>query len=204
MENNTLRFKDSHEWRSWLSGNYDTEKEAWLIIRKKHSPETGVSYDEALEEALCFGWIDGKMQSIDRDWFVLRFSPRKARSVWSKRNRDKAELLIEQGRMTDAGLEKIEEAKQNGLWDTAYSSLVSETIPADLESALSANKTARENFSNLANTYRNMFIRWLDGAGTEEARLLRIEEIVKLAEANQKLRYGFFKQEDGKTKESRK
>lgn len=195
MENNTMHFQDKEEWRSWLSRNHDTEKEAWLIIRKKHSPINGVSYDEALEEAICFGWIDGKMQSIDGDRFVLRFSPRKARSIWSKRNRNKAEILIEQGRMSDAGLARIKEARQNGFWQTAYSSRTGETIPPDLERALSANKTARDNFHNLANTYRNMFIRWLESAATEEARVRRIEEIVKLAEANRKMRYGSLKDE---------
>jgi uncharacterized protein YdeI (YjbR/CyaY-like superfamily) len=185
-----LLFKDGQEWRRWLESNHDAEKEAWLFIYKKGSGKTGIGYDEALEEALCFGWIDGKTQSFDEEKFILRFSPRKAKSIWSKRNKDKAEMLIAQGRMTGAGLARIEDAKNNGLWDKAYSSLTREEMPADLEAALSTNKAARENFHNLANTYWNMFIGWLNSAGTEEARKRRIAEIVKRAEHNKKLRYG--------------
>ncbi|MEJ2738701.1 MAG: hypothetical protein P8105_02495, partial [Dehalococcoidia bacterium] len=103
MDSNTLYFSNVGEWRKWLSLNHDKEPEVWIFIRKKQSSKAGISYDEALDEALCFGWIDGKMQSIDKDRFVLRFSPRKARSIWSKRNREKAEVLISQERMTGAG-----------------------------------------------------------------------------------------------------
>ena len=139
MDSNSLYFTNSHEWREWLSQNHNDKIEAWLVIQKKRSNRTGIRYDEALDEALCFGWIDGKMYSVDDEQFILRFSPRKARSIWSKRNRVKAEMLIEQGRMTDAGIAKIEEARENRHWDTAYSSLIVEDIPADLEDALSIN-----------------------------------------------------------------
>ena len=114
-----LYFDNSQEWRQWLQLNHDIENDALLLIYKKRSGKTGISYDKALEEALCFGWIDGKMRSVDNDRFVLRFSPRKAKSVWSKINKEKAELLISQGKMTEVGLAKIEEAKKNGLWEEA-------------------------------------------------------------------------------------
>ena len=107
-------FKNRQEWHKWLMQNHNKEKEAWLIIQKKHGSKIGIRYDKALEEALCFGWIDGKMKSIDEKKFILRYSPRKSRSVWSKINKDKAEILIAQDRMTTAGLAKIEEAKKNG------------------------------------------------------------------------------------------
>lgn len=190
MDIETHNFSDNHEWRRWLSENHDKEKKAWLTIHKKHSNKTGIRHEEAIEEALCFGWIDGGMRSIDDDTFILRFAPRKARSIWSKRNKDKAELLIQQGRMTDAGLAKIEEAKKNGLWQDAYTSRIKVDIPDDLETALSANQVARKNFHNLTNTYRFMYIRWLNGARTEAIRRQRVEEIVKRAELNQKIRYG--------------
>jgi uncharacterized protein YdeI (YjbR/CyaY-like superfamily) len=185
-----FHFKNGGEWRHWLSQNHFIEKEAWLIIIKKHSSEAGISYDKALEEALCFGWIDGIMRSVDGDSFILRFSPRKARSVWSKINKEKAESLTEQGRMTEAGIAKIKEAKKNGLWEKAYSSKTKEVIPTDLEAALSANQIAWDNFYKLANTYRNMFIGWLNNARTEEIRRKRIAEIVRRAELNLKVRYG--------------
>lgn len=190
MEIRTITFKSSNKWRDWLSQNHDKEREAWLILYRKESGKGGLSYGEALEEALCFGWVDGKMQRLDDEKFALRFSPRKTRSGWSKRNREKAELLIAQGRMTDAGIARIEEAKRNGVWEKAYSSSTTETVPADLESALSGNRTALHNFNNMAVTYRNMFIRWLNKAGTAELREQRVAEIVKRAERNIKVRYG--------------
>jgi uncharacterized protein YdeI (YjbR/CyaY-like superfamily) len=137
-----LDFQDSQEWRKWLQLYHNSESEAWLFIYKKRSNKTGISYDEALEEALCFGWIDGKMRSIDGEKFILRFSPRKAKSVWSKINKEKAELLISQGRMTSAGLAKIEEAKNTGLWEAAYTTRRKDTVPGDLEAALSKNSSA--------------------------------------------------------------
>jgi uncharacterized protein YdeI (YjbR/CyaY-like superfamily) len=190
MDIKALYFKNSHEWRHWLSQNHDKEKEAWPVFYKKHSGKTGISYDEALEEALCFGWIDGKMQSFDEEKFVIRFSPRKGSSIWSRANKEKAELLITRGRMTDAGLARIEEAKKKGLWESAYSGKTREEIPADLEAALSANQIAWNNFHDLANTYHNMFIRWLNSARTDDTRRQRTAEIVKRAELNQKVRYG--------------
>jgi uncharacterized protein YdeI (YjbR/CyaY-like superfamily) len=190
MGSDTLYFSNSGEWRKWLLQNHDREPGAWLIVRKKRSGKAGIRYDEALDEALCFGWIDGKMQSTDSDTFILRFSPRKARSVWSKRNREKAEMLISQGRMTDVGMTKIEDARKNGLWDAAYTSRSADEIPSDLEAALSVNEVAHKNFHNLANTYRNMYIGWLNSARIEETRRRRIAEIVKRAEYNHKIRYG--------------
>jgi len=190
MDTGDLDFQDRHEWRNWLAQNHDKVKEAWLIFHKKHSGKTGISYDEALEEALCFGWIDGKLQSIDKVKYRLRFSPRKSRSIWSKRNKEKAVWLIEQGKMTDTGLAKIEEAKTNGFWEAPYMSGTEETIPPDLESALFENKIAGDNFHNLARSYRNMFIRWLNSARTEETRKKRISEIVKRAQSDNKFRYG--------------
>lgn len=181
-----LYFKNGQEWRQWLQMNHNIENEARLFIYKKRSGKTGISYNEALEEALCFGWIDGKMQSIDEDKFVLRYSLRKDKSVWSKINKEKAKLLIAQGRMTNAGLAKIEEAKKNGLWESAYTNRKKDAIPNDLEVALSGNRAAWENFHNFANSYQNMYIGWVTGAKTVETRKRRIAEVVKRATLNKK------------------
>jgi len=183
---NALSFKDGQEWHQWLQLNHAVESGAWLLIYKKHSAKAGISYDEALEEALCFGWIDGKMQSVDPDKFILRFSPRKAKSVWSKINKERAERLIAQGKMTEAGLSKVEDAKKNGLWDEAYTNRKKGEIPSDLETALSSNRTAWVNFHNFANSYRNMYIGWVIGARTEETRKRRIAEVVKRSTLNKK------------------
>ena len=182
----TFYFTDSLEWHRWLHLNHDIENEVWLYIYKKGSDKPGIRYIEAVEEALCFGWIDGKMQSIDEDKYILRFSPRKANSVWSKLNKEKAELLISQGRMTAFGFTKIKEAKENSLWEKAYTSRKKDVIPADLGAALSSNRVARENFHNFANSYQNMYIGWVTGAKTETTRKRRIGEIVKRSALNKK------------------
>ena len=181
-----LDFKDSQEWHKWLQINHDVENVAWLFIHKKRSTKSGISYHEALEEALCFGWIDGKMRSVDEDKFILRFSPRKTKSVWSKINKEKAELLIAQRKMTIAGLVKIEEAKKNSLWEEAYTNRKKDVIPTDLENALSENRVAWVNFHSFANSYRNMYIGWVTGAKTEETRKRRIAEVVKRSTLNKK------------------
>ena len=179
-------FKDSQEWHKWLLQNHDKEKEAWLIVQKKHGSKIGIRYDKALEEALCFGWIDGKMKSIDEKKFILRYSPRKSRSVWSKINKDKAEILIAQDRMTTAGLAKIEEAKKNGYWDVAYTSKTRDDMPVDLKMALMEDSIAWSNFESFANTYRNMYIGWIIAAKTKETREKRIIEVVQRSYINKK------------------
>ena len=182
--NSPLNFKDTQEWRHWLEQNHRKAKEARVAIYKKRSKLPGLRYEEALEEALCFGWIDGIMKSIDQDRFVLRFSPRKANSIWSRRNKDKAEQLVAQGRMTTAGLSRIDEAKKNGSWDAAYTNKTREEIPPDLEKALMKNPTARKNFQRFANSYRNMYIGWINGAKTEKTRKKRITEVIERSSQN--------------------
>ena len=181
-----LHFKVRQEWRKWVEGNSSSVKEIWLLHYKKHSNKLSISHDDAVEEALCFGWIDGKLKSIDKDKFILRYSPRKANSVWSKINRDKAEQLIAQGMMTRAGLDKIEEAKRNGYWDTAYTNKTKYEMPVDLQKALMEDSKALNNFENFANTYRNMYIGWVKGAKTGETRKKRIAEVVKRSALNRK------------------
>jgi len=181
-----MHFADIDEWREWLENNHSIAGEAWLIIHKKNSKQTGIRYDEALGEAICFGWIDGKMQSIDKEKFVLKFSPRRVKSVWSKINRDKAEELIKSSRMREAGLLKIEEAKKNGNWDNAYTSAQPEEMPGDLIEALEKNTVAGENFYGFANSYKNMYIGWVNAARTEATRKRRIDEVVRRSRLNQK------------------
>jgi uncharacterized protein YdeI (YjbR/CyaY-like superfamily) len=179
-------FKDNDEWRAWLEENHEREKEAWLIHYKKHSGKSGLKYDEAVNEAICFGWIDGKMKSIDEERFILRYSPRKTKSVWSKINKEKALRLIEEGRIHTAGLAKIEEAKKNGYWDIAYTNKKQEEVPKDLAEALGEDQSAQENFYNFANSYRNNYVGWINNAKTEETRRRRIIEIVKRSHLNLK------------------
>ena len=181
---NTLHFKNRREWRDWLAENYDKENELWLMQYKKHSGVPSVSLADAVEEALCFGWIDGKLQSIDKDRYIVRYSPRRAKSVWSKINKDRAERLIESGQMTLAGMVKIEEARKNGAWQSAYTSRQSDEMPADLEATLMQDKSAWANFQRFANSYRNNYIGWINDAKTEITRNRRIAEVVNRAKQN--------------------
>jgi uncharacterized protein YdeI (YjbR/CyaY-like superfamily) len=183
---NALLFTDGAEWRRWLDKHHDTENYVWLVHYKKGSSKSSISYREALEEAICFGWIDGLMKSIDDEKYILRYSPRKKKSVWSRLNKDRAEELIRLGKMTDAGLLKIEEAKRNGLWDTAYTNREKEELPEDLKDALIQDSAAWNNFKNFANSYRNAYIGWVNGAKTGVTRKRRIAEVVKRSSLNRK------------------
>ena len=185
-ESTSLHFKNRNEWRKWLEINHKNIKEVWLIHYKKPSNKKSINHFEAVEEALCFGWIDSKLKKIDEERFILRYSPRKQKSVWSKINKEKAEELITSGKMTKSGLEKIKDAKKQGLWDTAYTNLVKDRLPSDLKNSLMHNKTAWINFQKFANSYRNMYIGWVKGAKTQETRKRRINEVVKRAAKNKK------------------
>jgi uncharacterized protein YdeI (YjbR/CyaY-like superfamily) len=181
-----LSFDNRDEWRMWLEKNHATRKEVWLLHYKKHSKKARLNHFDAVEEALCFGWIDSKLKKIDEERFILKYSPRKPKSFWSKINKEKAEAMIASGKMTQAGYDKIEEAKQNGLWDKAYTSKRKERIPSDLKQALLTKSTAWENFKGFATSYRNMYCGWVKAAKTKETRKRRIIEVVRRAQQNKK------------------
>jgi uncharacterized protein YdeI (YjbR/CyaY-like superfamily) len=173
-----LNFPDQQSWRQWLEQNHSLSAGVWLAINKKDSRRRLVNYQEALEEALAFGWIDGKAGRIDSESFALRFSPRKPDSNWSLVNREKAERLIASGRMTPAGLAKIEQARKNGKWDSAATDKILSELPPDLKKALQENPVAWQNFQDFANSYRNSYIHWVNIAKTTATREKRIAEIV--------------------------
>jgi uncharacterized protein YdeI (YjbR/CyaY-like superfamily) len=181
-----IYFVSAAAWRKWLASNYDKRDHAWLIIYKKGSGKANLTLESAVMEAICFGWIDGKLKSIDDERYILRYSPRKPKSPWSKINKDRAIKLMREGKMTDAGLEKIDEAKNNGLWDAAYTGRTREEMPDDLEKALKADKTAQDNFNNFAASYRNNYIGWINGAKTDATRRKRIAEVVRRAADSKK------------------
>jgi uncharacterized protein YdeI (YjbR/CyaY-like superfamily) len=184
--NEALHFDNGKQWHNWLSKQHATASEAWLIHYKKHINKNGISYDDALEEALCFGWIDGKMQGIDEEKYMVRYSPRKVRSVWSKLNKERALKLIESGKMTDAGMAKIEAAKKNGYWDSAYTNKQPDELPLDLQHALIQDTNAWYNFQCFANSYKNNYIGWINRAKSAETRKRRIAEVVKRSSMNKK------------------
>lgn len=179
-------FLDRKEWHRWLEENHFSAKEVWVIIYKKKSGKTGLKYLEAVEEAICFGWIDSKMQRIDAKRFRQRFSPRKKNSIWSKNNKETAEKMIRAGKMTQAGFETINEAKRNGKWDIAYSSKMVSTIPRDLTKALKENELAWKNFKKFSNSTKFQYIHWVENAKKDETRRKRIIDVVKKAAQNVK------------------
>ena len=181
-----LFFSDRNVWRTWLSLNHNKVIGVWLVFYKKKATKTSIPLKDAVEEAICFGWIDGKLKRIDTERFIVRFTPRKSNSVWSKINRDNANLLIASGQMTTAGLAKIEEAKKSGAWDNAYSNSVVEPIPCDLRAALEIDPLAWKNFYAFANTYRNSYVGWINQAKTSQTRQRRIRKVVEQALKNKK------------------
>jgi uncharacterized protein YdeI (YjbR/CyaY-like superfamily) len=150
-----LLFVTKSDWRAWLEENHRQTQGIWLKHTKKSSGKTSVSYQEAVEEALCYGWIDSQKQAYDEDYFLQKFTPRGPRSVWSKINVLKAEELIKSGKMQPAGLAAISLAKQDGRWDAAYDSQSSSKIPEDFQAALNDNPGAKQFFETLnkANVY---------------------------------------------------
>ena len=180
------RFRCGEEWRRWLHENHDEENEAWVIIQKVRSPDEGLRYEEAVDEAMCFGWIDGKMRRLNDHQFEQRFSPRRQRSIWSLINRDRAERLIEEGRMTEAGLRAVEEAKSNGRWEKAYTSRDPPEMPDDLLKALKESPEAHRNFMGFPNSARFMYIHWINDAKRAETRERRIKRVVERATQNKK------------------
>jgi uncharacterized protein YdeI (YjbR/CyaY-like superfamily) len=184
--NNALVFENKKEWRKWLENNHNKFKEIWLIHYKKSSNKKGINHYDAVEEALCFGWIDSTLKKIDEERYILRYTPRKEKSVWSKINKEKAEKMILNGKMTQSGLEKIKLAKKHDLWNTAYTNKVKEKIPSDLKKVLLLDKVAWINFQNFANSYRNRYIGWINNAKTKMTRTKRISEVVKRSKENKK------------------
>jgi uncharacterized protein YdeI (YjbR/CyaY-like superfamily) len=181
----TFHPKSRQEWREWLQNNYDKKTSVWLIYNKKKSNIPTVSYGEAVDEALCFGWIDSTAKPLDEEKYMQFFSKRKAKSVWSKINKDKIDRLTKEGLITKAGFESVETAKQNGSW-TILDDAEALIIPVDLEIAFQKRQNASNYFFNLSRSDKRNILQWLRLAKREETRQKRIAEIVELAEQNLK------------------
>lgn len=170
----------AQEWRKWLLANHRHKESVWLILYKKATNVPTVNWSDAVDQALCFGWIDGKRKTLDEERFIQFYSKRKPRGTWSKINKEKIERLTEEGLMTKAGIEVIERAKQNGSWmilDEAEEMV----IPQDLDKELKKHKEAEDFFMNLSRSVRKAMLQWLVLAKREETRQKRITEIVTLA-----------------------
>lgn len=182
-----IQFEDQQTWAAWLDENHATSAGLWLRLAKKASGIPSVSYDQALEVALCYGWIDGQKKSDDQTWWLQKFTPRGAKSIWSKVNRQKAQKLIESGRMKPAGLEAIERAKQDGRWDAAYDSPSSATVPDDFQAALDKNAQAKAFFATLNSANRYAILFRIQTAKKAETRAKRIEQFIHMLENHEKL-----------------
>jgi uncharacterized protein YdeI (YjbR/CyaY-like superfamily) len=168
------------EWRAWLAANHATSPGIWLVIHKKNSTEPSVTYDEAVEEALCFGWIDSLMNPLDETRYKQIFTPRKPKSVWSRPNKERVARMIDQGLMTPAGLAVIEVAQQNGTW-TAYDSIAALELPEDFQAALSANPDAEKNWNGFSASVKKGILYFIQSAKRPETRAKHIARTVELA-----------------------
>ncbi len=179
----TFYAKSQEEWRKWLEGNHQSEKSIWLIIYKKDSGTPSVYYPDAVDEAICFGWIDSKPNKRDEESYYQFFAKRNPKSNWSKVNKGKVARLLEKGLIASAGLEAIEAAKQNGTW-TALDKVEEMTIPEDLQQAFDKNKTAFTHFDKFPRSSKRNILEWIMNAKRPETRQTRIDETVKLATEN--------------------
>ncbi|WP_173862805.1 YdeI/OmpD-associated family protein [Salinigranum rubrum] len=178
---NPIFFESRNEFRTWLEEHHDTAEELWVGYYKVDAERSGIGYGESVEEALCFGWVDGLIKGIDDETYTRRFTPRRPDSKWSKANKERVEAMIEVGKMTRAGMELVEAAKESGEWADAYRLADDHEIPAELEAALRENETAWENFQNFSNTDQHAFIAAVEEAKTDETKQKRIERTVGLA-----------------------
>jgi uncharacterized protein YdeI (YjbR/CyaY-like superfamily) len=175
-----LEFEDRGAWQRWLAAQHRSSDGVWLKLARRRSGFNSVTYAEALEEALCYGWIDAQKAPHDESFWLQRFMPRGPRSKWSKINRQKATALIEQGRMTDAGLAQVEAARRDGRWESAYASPRNATVPDDFRQALDENPAAKEFFATLGSTRRYSFLYRIEDAKRPETRARRIREYVAM------------------------
>jgi uncharacterized protein YdeI (YjbR/CyaY-like superfamily) len=180
---NAIYAESRKEWRNWPEKNHQSEKSVWLIIYHKDSKTSSVTYEEAVEEVLNFGWIDSKPNKRDNESYYLFFAQRKPKSNWSKANRERAEKMMRQGLMTEAGKAMIELAKKTGTW-TALKEVQNAVIPVDLQKEFDKNKRAFENFQEFPPSSKRIILEWILNAKRPETRQKRIEETVALAERN--------------------
>jgi uncharacterized protein YdeI (YjbR/CyaY-like superfamily) len=180
-------FKDQKHWTVWLDKHHGESPGLWLRLAKKASDIQSVTYAEALEVALCYGWIDGQKMTYDESSWLQKFTPRGDRSLWSKVNREKAEELIRTGRMKPAGLAAVERAKQNGRWEAAYDSPGNATVPSDFQEELDRRPEAKEFFATLNSANRYAILWRIQTVKKAETRARRIQQFIEMLEKKEKI-----------------
>jgi uncharacterized protein YdeI (YjbR/CyaY-like superfamily) len=178
MPEQLLEFADRAAWRAWLEAHHAEAREAWLIHYKVGAGKRWLTYEEGVEEALCFGWIDGLLRSMDAERYSLRYSPRRRRSMWSESNIRRVEKLVAEGRMTAAGLAKVAEAKESGEWEAAIRRRDVSTIPEDLERALASHEGALAAFKAWTPSRIRRYLWWIESAKRAATRERRIAAVV--------------------------
>lgn len=182
-----ILFDDQAAWAAWLDEHHADSPGVWMRVAKKGAPYASVSYAEALDVALCYGWIDSQKKTFDEHSFLQKFGPRGARSIWSKVNREKIHALTEVGRIKPAGIQAVESAKADGRWDAAYDPASTATVPDDLQAALDANRKAKEFFATLNSANRYAVLFRVQTAKKPETRAKRIATLVEMLERNEKI-----------------
>jgi uncharacterized protein YdeI (YjbR/CyaY-like superfamily) len=185
--NPLLFFADQAGWEAWLAANHQVSAGIWLKLAKKDSGTASVDYPAALESALCYGWIDGQKAALNEQFWLQKFTPRKARSIWSKINREKVEALIAAGRMQPAGLRQVELARADGRWEAAYDSQSKIEVPEDFQRALEYQPAAKEFFATLDSTNRYAILHRIQTAIKPETRAARIDRFIEMLAKQQKL-----------------
>jgi uncharacterized protein YdeI (YjbR/CyaY-like superfamily) len=188
-------------WRTWLEKNHASSSGIWLVYAKKHTGIPSLSYNDAVEEALCFGWIDSLLHPIDDNLYKQIFTPRKEKSLWSALNRKRVERLAAGGLMTAAGIKLIDLAKKSGTWE-AHASSETLTIPAELKKALNANASAKKNWPTYTESQRKMFLYMVNGAKRPETRAKRVARVIEIV--SKKMRFAQVVAESMKSKKTGK
>ena len=182
-----LTFRAASQWLAWLDRNHAGSPGVWLKIAKQGGGQRTLTYKDALEAALCYGWIDGQKKGFDDRWWLQKFVRRRPGSIWSKVNREHAQRLIESGQMKAAGLEAIERAKASGQWDAAYDSQRGMTVPEDLQAELHQRPAARKFFEELNSINRYAILHRIQTARKPETRARRIQKFVEMLEKREKI-----------------
>jgi uncharacterized protein YdeI (YjbR/CyaY-like superfamily) len=181
-----IPFASSNDWATWIDQHHATSAGLWLKLTKKGSGLPSVTYEEALEVALCYGWIDGQKKGFDDQAWLQKFTPRSTKSIWSKINREKAQRLIENGKMQPAGLKEVERAQQDGRWEAAYDSQRNITIPDDFQAELDQNPAAKDFFATLNSANRYAILFRLQTAKKPETRANHIQRFIEMLEKHEK------------------
>lgn len=182
-----LPFENKKKWADWLAKQHDKSVGVWLKIARKDAGISSVTYEEALDVALCYGWIDGQKRGFDDKYWLQKFTPRGPKSIWSKINTEKAERLIASGEMKPAGLKAIELARQDGRWEKAYEGQKTITVPADFQAALDKNKKAKVFFATLNSVNRYAILFRIHNAKRQETRARKIQQFVEMLERSEKI-----------------